>query len=105
MNLEPIVIYKDDDGKRHVAQKQFESLKVAMKYTAVVSPSRDPKFYVTTPDMIKLEDLIEEMKNALSGLVCCPAFDGRLFEKDPVSHKSWTLGREALRKAEELLKP
>lgn len=37
--------------------------------------------------------LVEAMKE----LVCCPAFNSKVFEGDRESHKAWTLAREALR--------
>ncbi len=40
-----------------------------------------------------------ELLEALADLVCCPAFTGARFEKDPESHKAWTLARAAIAKA------
>ena len=40
---------------------------------------------------------------ALEDLVCCPTFTGARFEKDPESHKAWTLARAAIAKAKGVL--
>lgn len=40
-----------------------------------------------------------ELLEALLDLVCCPAFNGRLFETDKESHKAWTLARVVIAKA------
>ena len=40
-----------------------------------------------------------EMLEALLNLVCCPAFNGAMFENDKQSHRAWTLARAVIRKA------
>jgi len=40
----------------------------------------------------------KELIEILEDLVCCPAFNSQIFEKDKESHKAWTLGRYALEK-------
>ena len=41
-------------------------------------------------------DEAQDLYEALMNLVCCPAFNGELFEADKESHRAWTLAREAL---------
>ena len=55
--------------------------------TSVV-PCRGPINY--TPKDVK------ELVEATLNLVCCPAFNGKVFEGDKESHKAWTLARLAL---------
>lgn len=47
----------------------------------------------------KLIAAAPELLAAIQGLVCCPAFTGKLFTKDKESHLAWTLGRQAITKA------
>ena len=46
------------------------------------------------------KQVFEVMREALTNLVICPAFTGKLFESDRESHRAWTLARAALRVAE-----
>jgi len=43
---------------------------------------------------------VYKLRKALSDLVCCPAFNGEVFERDTESHKAWTNARIALQETE-----
>lgn len=45
-------------------------------------------------------DQVRPLVEALRDLVCCPAFNGAVFARDPDSHRAWTLARAALAQAE-----
>ena len=43
-----------------------------------------------------MKETERELWEALMELVCCPAFNGQVFERDRESHRAWTLAREVL---------
>jgi hypothetical protein len=49
----------------------------------------DAHLFAAAPDMLE----------ALLDLVCCPAFNGKMFETDKESHKAWSVARAAIAKA------
>ena len=45
-----------------------------------------------------MKDSEREMLEVIQELVCCPAFNGQLFEHDKASHRAWTLASDVLKR-------
>ena len=65
-----------------------------------ISITLDPREVVALDAQDRYRQAFEVMREALTNLVICPAFTGKLFESDRESHRAWTLARAVLRVAE-----